>query len=360
MKIKNLNLIKISFFTVLTALIILAFLFYRHVFSYIVVSLVFAYLLNPIVKFIKRKKINRTLSIIIVYLCLIVSLIVILLIIIPMLFDQIKSFSTEIMDFIQNADVKTLKTKLPVIDDIQSRINDVAKKFPILNLNQTWDQVLNNFMQWVSDMPSTFIDYLGNILTILSFIATIPIIGFFILKDQNKFKKAFLNIIPNRYFELIIILMEKIDEIVGKYFRAMMIEILIVGILSAISLSILGVKFSLAIGITAGFANAIPYFGPLIGIILAIISVLLTAEPPIMIINVIIAMQLVQLVDNNIVYPIVMGRNTDMHPLLILLTVIAGGYTYGIMGMFLSVPIVFLIKETVRVLYKNLKEFEII
>jgi len=202
--------------------------------------------------------------------------------------------------------------------------------------------------------------YSSKIFTIISFLATIPVLGFFILKDYHKFKKIFFASVPNKYFELTIILIQKIDSVVGTYFRAVLTEIVFVAILTTIVLATLGIKYSLAIGIIAGFANAIPYLGPMIGWFLAILSVVLTGMPIMMTVYVSIAMYAVQVIDNNIVYPVVIGKNTEMHPLVILLTVIAGGYTLGVMGMFLSVPLVFLVKETITVLYKNLKDFEII
>jgi predicted PurR-regulated permease PerM len=68
----------------------------------------------------------------------------------------------------------------------------------------------------------------------------------------------------------------------------------------------------------------------------------------------------VQILDNAVIYPTVMGKNTKMHPIIIILTVIAGGIAFGLFGMMIAVPTLFLIKELVRLLYKNLKQFEII
>ncbi|HOA30080.1 MAG TPA: AI-2E family transporter, partial [Candidatus Cloacimonadota bacterium] len=73
-----------------------------------------------------------------------------------------------------------------------------------------------------------------------------------------------------------------------------------------------------------------------------------------------LAMYIVQVIDNNVVYPVVVGTTIDMHPLWVLLTVLAGGWYGGILWMLISVPMVFLVYQLVMVLYTNLKEFRII
>lgn len=210
------------------------------------------------------------------------------------------------------------------------------------------------------DIPNLFMRNYQSILEALSVIATVPLIAFFLLKDNMKFRKDFLVFIPNRYFEIVIIIMHKIDYVVGRYLRAMFFEILVVGSLASIVLTFLGVDYAILIGFMAGFANVIPYFGPIMGGLFAVISVLLSGHPQIMILYVIIGMYLIQVVDNNLVYPFVVGASIEMHPLIVFLTVLAGGWAWGLIGMLVSVPIVYLIYSVTRVLYINLKEFKMI
>ena len=140
----------------------------------------------------------------------------------------------------------------------------------------------------------------------------------------------------------------------------MFYEILIVGGLASIVLTSLGVPYGIMIGFTAGLANIIPYFGPWMGGLLAVVSVLMSGLPPITILYVGIGMYLIQVLDNNIVYPIVIGTSINMHPLIVFLTVLAGGWAWGLLGMLVSVPLVYLIYSFTKVLYINLKEFKVI
>jgi len=110
----------------------------------------------------------------------------------------------------------------------------------------------------------------------------------------------------------------------------------------------------------AGIGNVIPYVGPLVGIVAAIISILLSGAPLVKILSAIIVLQIVQFIENRFIYPQVMGKTMEMHPMVVLLTVMAGGYTLGVIGMLFSVPAVYLIKEIYQVLRDNLRKFEIL
>jgi predicted PurR-regulated permease PerM len=100
--------------------------------------------------------------------------------------------------------------------------------------------------------------------------------------------------------------------------------------------------------------------GPLIGIILGVVTVILTGGSGNLIFFTILGMWCVQIIDNAFVYPLVMGKTTNLHPIIIVLTVTAGGISFGLFGMLLAVPTLFLIVTLFQVLYKNLKQFEII
>ncbi len=140
----------------------------------------------------------------------------------------------------------------------------------------------------------------------------------------------------------------------------MLLELIAVAAMSSMALSIIRVPYPVLIGISAGVANIIPYFGPLFGGALAVLSVAFTGGSFINMVHAALAMYIVQLIDNNIVYPVVMGKSIQMHPLWVLLPVLAGGRYGGILWMLISVPLVFIVYQLTRALYTNLKSFRII
>ena len=188
----------------------------------------------------------------------------------------------------------------------------------------------------------------------------VPTLGFFFLKDREQFRQYLFKLIPNQYFELTVIIAERSDSVLKTFFRAMMLEMLIVAAMSSIAMIIVGVPYSIVVGLIAGIGNVIPYLGPAVGIVAATISILLSGSPLVLIVSAIIALQIVQFLENRFIYPFVMAKSMEMHPMIILLTVLAGGYTMGFIGMLFAVPLVFLVKEIAIILIGNLRKFEIL
>ena len=250
--------------------------------------------------------------------------------------------------------------EIPVLSQITEYIEYIDKKITFIDITDEIKKVSSNLKEQIIQVPKIVITNVSRIASTFAFVFMIPFISFFILKDKNLFSKMFNTFIPNRFFELYITITHKISELVSSFLRALVIEIIIVGVLTAIVLSIIGVNYSILIGLLAGLANMVPYFGPFFGVIFAISSVILTGQDLSMILYIIFGMWGVQVLDNNIVYPIVIGKSTNIHPLYVFLTVVAGGFLFGVLGMILSVPIVYIVSEISKELYSSLKKYDII
>lgn len=355
---KQINWAKILFMGFILAVIVSGLLFYRFIFGYMFVSLVFTYIFNPVVNFMEKYWVRRTIAILLLYFILFGSVFLGGLFIYPVFIDELQSISSTFTKVFLSH--KTLHMDIPQLHQLNTLVKEISHRFPFLDMDKIKGNVMDYVQSIILSVPDKVMIYLENLINFLSYLVTVPFISFFLLKDQYSLKKLFFAVIPNRYFELSVILIEKIDETIGTYIRALMVEIIIVSIMSSAVLASLGVKYAVVIGITSGIINAIPYFGPICGVLLACLSVWFTGKPIILMLYVIIGMWLVQLIDNNIIYPVVIGKSTEMHPLIIMITVIAGGFAFGLLGMLLSVPAVFLLRGLIQVLYKNLKEFQII
>lgn len=345
------------YFVIITGIVGAVF-FYSWIAQYLIGAILFTYIFNPWINWLEKHYVPRLFGIFIVY--AVIGLIVTwgVITFFPILINQAENLLELIQNPYRKGEISLLNVDF--VRNLQLNIIQIDNHVPILKLNDNFVKLITQLNHTLMDIPGLLINNYQRILEALSLIATIPIIGFFLLKDNYKFRKDFLSLIPNRYFEITLILMHKVDEIIGKYLRAMVYEIIIVGGLSAIVLSFLGINYAVLIGFLAGLANIIPYLGPFMGVLFAISSILISGSPPILILYVIIAMYLIQVLDNNIVYPYVVGTTIEMHPLMVLLTVIAGGWAWGLFGMLVSVPLVYLIYNVIKVLYLNLRDYELI
>lgn len=250
--------------------------------------------------------------------------------------------------------------EVPILSQIIDYISYIDNKITFISIADEAAKLINMLKEEIFKVPMIIISNVKKIASTFAFVFMIPLISFFILKDKNLISKMFNRFIPNRFFELYITTTHKISELVSSFLRALVIELVIVAVLTAIVLFVIRVNYAILIGILAGFTNMIPYFGPFFGVVFAISSIILTGQDPSMILYVIFGMWGVQIIDNNIVYPLVIGKSTNIHPLYVFLTVVAGGTMFGVLGMIVSVPVVFIVSEISKETYSSLKKYDII
>lgn len=352
------NWTKLAFILLILALIVLGLVFYRPIFTHLLFAVIFSYILDPLITRLEYHRVPRWLSVLLLYGVIAGLLAWFTIRLVPELVRQ----GNTLLALLQSSDkpVSQQILNLPFIRSINTFLLNVDSQIPSLNLSQKFVALIDTTKMQLGELPKLLIHNYQAVLSTVSFVATIPLISFFILKDKQALRKGILSLAPNRYFELILILLNKVDETVGRFLRAMLLEVISVSIMASIALSIVRVPYAILIGITAGVANIIPYFGPWLAATIAILTILVNGYPPIMILYVGLAMYLVQVVDNNFVYPVVVGKTIKMHPLIVLLTVIAGGWFGGIIWMLVSVPLVFMIYSLVKELYVNLRQFRLL
>jgi predicted PurR-regulated permease PerM len=166
----------------------------------------------------------------------------------------------------------------------------------------------------------------------------IPFIIFFLIKDGREMKKRVISLVPNRYFEFSLHLLHRMDLSLGNFLRGQFLDGLIFGVLATAALWLLHVDYFLFIGCFAGFANLIPYVGPIAGAVLAVMVVMVTSGNLTRVLYVLVAFTCIKLVDDSLIQPLTVAKSVKMHPLLVLLVIIIGGHFFGILGMLLAVP----------------------
>ena len=133
------------------------------------------------------------------------------------------------------------------------------------------------------------------------------------------------------------------NEIFCKFLASQFLDAIVVGILASIAMSIMNVKYAVLLGIFIGIFNMIPYFGAIIAVIISIIITILTGGLS-RAIQMAIVVIILQQIDANIINPKIVGESLKMSPLLVIFSVTIGGAYFGILGMFLAVPIAAVLK----------------
>ncbi len=191
-------------------------------------------------------------------------------------------------------------------------------------------------------------------------VLVIPFVAFFFLKDGIHIRRSTLRLVPNRYFELTLMLMEKIESIIGRYFRALFIQILAVAGVASVLLYIVGLEYAIAVGVFTGLANTIPYFGPFMGFLAGTLVGVVQTGNFSLVPGVIIAMLITQVADNAVFQPYIFARAARTHPLLILFAVLIGAQLAGIVGMLVAIPVLTILRVSVEQLLWSLRNYRIL
>ena len=313
--------------------------------SIIIISTLIAYILDPVASYFESKGLSRAQSTIIIFLLIAGLLSGIFSYLIPLLIDQISNIqqgigSGESSQYFLRIE-KFIQEKVPFIStedlNIQGRLTGA-----------------------LAELSNSFFLILGSVVSLVTTLVIIPFAVFFLLKDGPKLTKSLVSMIPNRYFEMSLNILNKTDHQLGGYLRGQFFDALIIGVLSIIALWILDVKYFMLIGIFAGLANMIPYVGPLVGGTAAVLVVLMDGKGGIEVLLVIFAFVIIQLLDNVLVQPLVVAKSVDLHPLIVIFAIIIGGQFFGILGMLLAVPVTGIIKVLISEFYLGVRKYNLI
>jgi len=189
------------------------------------------------------------------------------------------------------------------------------------------------------------------------------VISFYLLMDKHTmlewWNKFIYAIFPISFTKKLKNLWENTDFVISGYIRGQLIDALIMGTLISIALLILNIDYAVIIGIISGFSNLIPMVGATVATIIAIL-VALASDTPIKALYALITLLILQQIDGNIIVPKVVGKNVNLHPLLVMLSLFMFGSLFGIIGMIVAVPITALIKHfVVQFINRRLEEKKI-
>lgn len=190
--------------------------------------------------------------------------------------------------------------------------------------------------------------------SMLEWVFLVPLFTFFILKDGVVFRDMLLNICPNSLFERFYSLTHEFGKKIGGYIFAKFIEASIVFVLITAGLWFLDVRFSVILGLLAGVTNIIPYVGPLIGAVPGIIYALAEYGAGGTFAAIVILYTIANAIDIALVFPILVSRIVDLHPLIVVVSVILGSQSMGVIGMVISIPLAAALKLIILEIYQSI------
>jgi len=313
----------------------------------LLVAILLSILLNPLVVMLEGRGFGHTAAVVLVMTALTILLAGVLSFLAPAMAHEFKNLS----NLVKNETPATLLGKLKTM---------LNQQLPWLKDSGITAQIMGRAEKFLYSLFNQSIRFLPSIIPVAITLVLIPFMTFFLLKDGRRLKKSFFQVLPNRYFEMAVSLFHKIDRQLGSYIRGQMLVSLCIGILAITALALLQVPYFFLIGTAAGLANMIPYFGPIVGAIPAIILNVIAKGSFNAAFPVIAAFLLIRLIDDTLVSPNILGRSLKIHPLLVIMVIFTGGEMFGIMGLLLCIPATGILKVTVSELIWNFRHYRVL
>ncbi|WP_309120426.1 AI-2E family transporter [Paenibacillus sp.] len=307
-----------------------------------VVALIVSYVLNPIVGALNRRKVPRTIAVLLIYAVFILSVTVVLMNVIPMFVKQLNELNEHLPEF-------TMRAQSMIVE---MNRNDFLPEGVRMGINNALYEAEQQLAASIADV----IGRLGATVGALFVAFVIPFLAFYMLKDFQLIEKTVLTFVPTNHKRRTIRLVTDIDKALGNYIRGQLIVCVIIGVLAYVGYWLIGVPYPLLLAALVALFNIIPYLGPFIGAAPALVVASTVSLKMVML--VIVVNFACQLIESNIVSPQVVGRSLHMHPLLIIFALLVGGELGGVVGLILAVPtfaVGKVIYHHVRLYYKNRK-----
>lgn len=289
-----------------------------------------AWLFDPLVKWLQKKGIRRSIGTTITYVILLGFISLVMGGLIPLLSEQLNEFIKVIPNIIDNSRdvIDKFADKLSIIDglDINAFKKELFDKIVIFSTNLT------------SELPSALVVFVKNFFSGMGSIIVGLVIGFYLLLSFDNVNDTFITLFPKKLQKNTKEIVYEVNSSLRRFVIGALLDALLIFIVSSITFSIIGLKAPFLFALFCALTNMIPYAGPYIGGIPAVIvgfsqgtTVGLLALASIVI---------VQFLEGNFIQPMVMSKTTKLHPVTIMIGLLIFGHFWGILGMFVSTPII--------------------
>ncbi|MDB4222593.1 AI-2E family transporter [Granulosicoccus sp.] len=302
----------------------------------VLVSLILAYLLESVVAAMQRWHVPRTLASVFVLLIIVILSAVVLFGLVPVLSKQLTDVIRELPDIIQN---------------IQEQLLRLPQSYPdIFTVDQVNDLItslrseLTSFTQSVLEFS---LARLGTLVMIAVYVVLVPIMVFFALKDKDKLLGFARKFVPKRS-ELTFQVWREVDGKIANYIRGKFVEVLIVWIVTYILFAVMGLNYSLLLSFLVGLSVIIPYVGAVaVTVPIALIGFFQWGFVP-KLGYLLLAYQIVQVLDGNVLVPLLFSEVVNLHPLAIITSVLFFGGLFGLWGVFFAIPLATLVQAVMN------------
>ncbi|MGS4787757.1 AI-2E family transporter [Streptococcus sp. P25B114] len=306
------------------------------------------YLLNPIVDWLEKRKVSRTIGISIVFVLIGLLLVWGLAVAIPNIQEQVVSF-------VQNLPANIQKLELQLTSLLQDKRFEQFRPTALQAINQVNDQIISFAQRFSSSAVNWASHLISTASQIIVAVLIMPFILFYLLRDGKGLNAYITQYLPTKWRAPIGTVLSDVNSQLSNYVRGQVTVAMIVALMFSIMFSIIGLSYPVTLGILAGFLNLIPYLGSFLAMIPAVILGLIAG--PFMLVKVLIVFMIEQTIEGRFVTPLIIGSSLNIHPITILFVLLTSGQMFGVLGVLLGIPIYASIKVLVKAAFEWYKVY---
>ena len=301
------------------------------VLSMLFVSLLLAYILDPVVDWFEARRISRSLAIVILMAGTILVLGGFFLWIVPTLVGELAGAGHRLRAFIGNEDagvIAWVQERLGMdAAEILAHVREKAQEIAPQAMN-----VVGDFLKGALSRTAGAVGWLVNVLMV-------PVFVFYFLRDFDVMKAQVASLIPLHRRDFVVERARRVDGVVGEWLRGQVKVALLLSVLYATGLALVGVKLGIPIGILAGLLGIVPYLGFAFGFGLAVLMSLLVWTGIGTLMGVVVVFTVVQLLEGYVITPRIVGEKVGLSPVAVIVVLLVGGELLGLLGFVLAVPV---------------------
>ncbi len=313
----------------------------------IAISILLAFILKPLVGYLEFLKVPRVYAALISIIFAVGFIGFLLYYFIPIIATQFDNLLILFKD-------------LRIQDLITQLEKKISNTFPFIRRGEITKHITRLVQTGVENLVTDISNFIPKIFTITAFIIIVPFITFFILKDSRNLKIGIINLLPNRYFEMAYEVFQKVSDELGKFVRGWIFDAMFVGFCVMVGLYIIGINNFVMLGLLAGVGHLIPYLGPIIGVVPAILVSYYQMGNFSLALTIIILFALIYTIDNGFVQPMIYSKSLRIHPVVIILLILIGSELFGILGLLLAVPVANILRVLATEIYRGYKSYQIV
>ncbi len=318
-----------------------------------ILAMVLAYILDPAVSALERRRVPRGLAIVLLALPLVGALALALMLGLPalgrqvdalieqapVLLERVVQWGEALLDRLSRVDIPGLREDLVLehlrafegdrlVAALQERHTEIARR--------AWAAVLGVGRG------------IGTALTLVGYLVLTPVLAFYLLKDYDTILARLRGLLPLSRREEWLAFLSEYDELLSRFMRGQVLAAAIVGVLTWLGLLALGFPYAGLVGAVAGVFNLVPYLGLIVSLVPAVIIALLTGNVPASLLKVAVVFGVVQFLDSSVTGPRIVGGSVGLHPVWVMLAIALGSFFFGFVGLLIAMPAALLFKLLLR------------